>query len=109
MIVLNILKILKLITMILFSRITADHWTAKNKLEEAAKQLAYSMDRKLIKQEEVKSFMNEFQKKVDELCAYHKRCKPLRFSWHACYDEKYSDIWIYCDGVFNMSLFEAKS
>jgi hypothetical protein len=92
-----------------FSRITADHWTAKNKLEEAAKKLAWEMDRHLIPGDKVKEFLGDFEKKMNELYAVHKRCKPLQFSWHRGYTKGWAEWWIYCDGVFQMSLIEVKA
>lgn len=91
-----------------FSRITADHWAAKNRLEEAAKQLAYEMDRRLILDSELQSFLKEFDRRISELCARFPRCKPLQFSHHKGYVDKWNEWWIYCDGVFQMSLIEVK-
>jgi len=99
-----------------FSRITADHWTAKNKLEAAAHLLAYEMDRKLIPDSDVKEFLELFQHEMNKLCQSFPRCKPLHFSWHVGYsftehdgrNKKWNELWIYYDGVFNMSLFEVK-
>jgi len=91
-----------------FSRITADHWTAKNKLEAAAHQLAYEMDRKLIPDHNVKEFLKLFQDEMNKLCMSFPRCKPLHFSWNKGYNKKWNEWWIYCDGVFHMSLFEVK-
>jgi hypothetical protein len=90
-----------------FSRITADHWTSKNRLEDAAHKLAQKMDRKILTDSEVPSFKKEFQQAIDELNQEYKRCKPLRFSISNCLS-KSGDIIIYCDGVFHMSLFLAK-
>jgi len=91
-----------------FSRITANHWTAKNKLEAAAHELAYEMDRKLIPGDKIQDYFKDFKKKIDELCAIHHRCKPLKFSWHRGYTKRWSEWWIYCDGVFQISLVEVK-
>ena len=90
-----------------FSRITRDHWTAKNNLEKAAKKLAREMDRILISENRVPAFKKEFQEKVNALNKEFSRCKPLRFSINSSF-ERNGDIVIYCDGVFYMSLFLAK-
>lgn len=90
-----------------FSRITADHWCAKNNLEKAAHKLATEMDRKILSESEVPAFKKEFQDKINALNLEFKRCKPLNFSIQASYDRK-GDISIYCSGVFQMSLFMAK-
>lgn len=90
------------------SRITADHWTAKNNLEKAAHELAKDMDRRLLTENQIKGFKKEFQDKVDELNILYYRCKPLRFSIESREHSK-DDYSIYCDGVFNMSLFLVKT
>ena len=91
-----------------FSRITADHWTAKNKLEAAAHELAYEMDRKLIPGAFLKEFIKEFERKIHKLDSDYPQCKPLRFSHHKGYTQRWSEYWIYCEGVFQMSLIEVK-
>jgi len=91
-----------------FSRITADHWTAKNKLQEAAHELAYEMDRKLIPGNEVLKYIGEFERRIHDLESDYPNCKPLDFSWHKGYTERWAEIWIYCNGVFRMSLIEVK-
>ncbi len=91
-----------------FSHISADHWTAKNKLEEAAHNLAREMDRILVPEHKVQDFLIEFDNKMKELFRANPRCKPLEFSWHKGYVKEYEEWWIYCDGVFQMSLIEVK-
>jgi hypothetical protein len=91
-----------------FSRITADHWCAKNKLEEAAKKLAYEMDRRLIRESEKVNFLREFDRRIKDLNAQFPRCKPLDYTHHKGYESKWSEWWIYCNGVFHMSLIEVK-
>lgn len=87
-----------------FSRITSDHWTAKNKLEEAAHSLAHIYDRWLMNENEVQQFCNDLRDDMDMIHRQHSRCKPLKFSIERAADMS-GDYWIYCDGVFNMSLF----
>ena len=91
-----------------FSRITADHWTAKNKLEAAAHELAYEMDRRLIPADKLSSYIKEFENRIHELESIHHRCKPLDFYFHRGYTRRWSEWWIYCNGVFQMSLIEVK-
>lgn len=90
-----------------FSRITSDHWVAKNNLEKAAHKLAKEMDRRILQHSEVDAFKKEFNDKVKALNEEYKRCKPLRFSIEKSYADN-GDIAIWCYGVFNMSLFLAK-
>lgn len=93
-----------------FSCITCDHWQSKNNLEKAAKELANEMNRCLIIDIELKNFKKEFQDKIDALHQKFPRCKPLRFSIQNAKSYKAGDdIWIYCDGVFNMTLYLVKN
>lgn len=93
-----------------FSRITADHWSAKNKLQEAAHKLAQEMDRKLISEAQVPDFNRDFIARIDALQREFPKCKPLAFSIMKPqdYGAGMEDYHIFCDGVFNMSLFLAK-
>ena len=85
------------------SRITADHWMAKNNLEKAAKKLAKEMERKLIMENELPAFRKEFQLKIKQLNQEFNRCKPLDFYIETSYIYK-RDINIICQGVFMMEV-----
>lgn len=93
-----------------FSRITADHWQAKNKLEAAAKDLANKMDRYLLREDEIEGFTSEMLNQVKLLNESFSRCKSISITFQEAhkYNENEHDIWIYCPGVFHMSLFEVK-
>jgi hypothetical protein len=91
-----------------FSRITADHWTAKNKLEEAAHNLAHEMDRRLIQENELPDYKQEFKDKIDDLNKTFSRCKPLQFSIEKGHFNS-NEYAVYCDGVFNMGIYLAKN
>lgn len=91
-----------------FSKITQDHWTAKNNLEKAAHKVAKEMERWIVTNDEVPRFKKDFQEKINALNMEHKRCKPLRFSIEG-HQDRNGDIAIWCDGVFNMSLLLAKN
>ena len=90
-----------------FSRITSDHWIAKNNLQKAAHKLAKEMDRRVLTESQVPAFKKEFKEKIDALNFEFKRCKPLSLSISSSY-ERNGDISVYCDGVFYMSLFLVK-
>jgi hypothetical protein len=87
-----------------FSRITADHWSPKNNLHKAVNHLAVEMDRRLISEDKILDYRVEFLDKLAKLNNEHNRCKPLHISFEN-HDYANGDYWIYCDGVFNMSLF----
>lgn len=89
------------------SRITADHWMAKNNLEKAAKKLAKEMERRLIPGDQLADYKKEFKDKIEQLNQEFKRCKPLDFYIGASYDNR-RDIDIVCSGVFMMEMFEVK-
>jgi hypothetical protein len=90
-----------------FSRITADHWVAKNKLEAAAKKLAYEMDRQLVPENKIPVFKTDFQRKLSKLNEEHSRCKPLALDiWTPDDRNKFKDKAIYISSVVSMSLFE---
>ena len=93
---------------IYFTKITADHWTAKNNLYKDAHKLAHDMDRRIMPEADLPSFKKEFQDCVDFLNLKYKRCKPLRFSINES-PMNDGDIYVYCDGVFQMGIFLAKS
>jgi hypothetical protein len=90
-----------------FSRIVANHWSAKNKLQEAAHGLAKEMDRRIITAGQVLDFKAEFIDKVERLNREYPRCTPLYLSIYANSMNK-DDIDFWVDGVFHMCLFLAK-
>lgn len=89
-----------------FSRVTADHWVAKNKLEAAAKSLAYELDRQLIPADKIPAFKAEIRQRLGKINEEHSRCKPLVLDMWTPRDEaKYPDIAVHVPYVFEMSLF----
>jgi hypothetical protein len=60
-----------------FTRITADHWVAKNKLAEEAKQLALRMERLLLHEDTLQLYKDTFSQAVKDLNDKYHRCKPL--------------------------------
>ena len=92
-----------------FSRITADHWTAKNRLDKAAKEVAMIMDRKIINQEDIEVFKTEFTYRIDIINKEFSRCKPLVLDiWLPEHRKGVNDISFSISGVFDLMLFEAK-
>jgi hypothetical protein len=88
-----------------FSRITSDYWVAKNKLAAAAKKVARDMDRRIIADEKLHQFKNEFKDRITELNAIHSRCKPLELEiWKPMGEQ----IAISISGVFQMELVPVK-
>jgi len=90
-----------------FSKITADHWIAKNSLEEAVKKLAREMDRRLLKNFEVAPFKIKFREKIKELNKAQPRCKPVELEIRSSFLNK-EETWIRVPQVFEMSIYKAK-
>jgi hypothetical protein len=92
---------------IYFSRITADHWCAKNESQKEAHKLAHEMERRLITSDQVLDYKAEFIDKVSRINAAHPRCKPLHLSIEKSYSPM-ADISFWMDGVFHLELILAK-
>ena len=90
-----------------FTKITADHWVAKNSLEEAVKKFARTMDRRLLKNYEVAPFKIKFREKIKELNEAHPRCKPVELEIRTSYFNK-EESWICVPQVFQMSVYKVK-
>jgi hypothetical protein len=92
------------------SRITADHWSAKNKLEAAAKLVAQHMDHMLIPDREKDKWFLDFKNAIDKVNADHPKCKELQLSvWGYDFETKgQKPTYITISGVFQMELFEVR-
>lgn len=90
------------------SRITADHWMAKNDLEKAAKKLAKEMERRLIPGDKLSAYKKEFRDKIEKLNKEFKRCKPLEFYFHTDYSPRIDHL-AHCQGVFMIEIFQIKN
>jgi hypothetical protein len=90
-----------------FSRIVADHWSAKNESQKAAHKLAKEMERRIVSQDKVLDFKAEFIDKVTWINKAHPRCKPLHLSIQSDRMDK-GDIVFWMDGVFHLDLILAK-
>jgi hypothetical protein len=90
------------------SRITADHWSAKNKLEAAAKLVAICNDRRFITADKRESFISDFKQAIDYLNKSHPKCKELHLSvWYPGMEGRDQKVtFITISGVFQMELFE---
>lgn len=91
-----------------FTRITADHWVAKNKLAEEAKQLALKMERLIIHEDTLQSYRDAFIQSVKELNDKYPRCKPLKpIIWKIPYNRSHIERWSYSiPSVFNIEVVE---
>lgn len=89
-----------------FTRITADHWVAKNKLAEEAKQLALRMERLLLHEDTLQLYKDTFIQAVKDLNAKYPRCKPLDISiWEV--PNRRLKYWSYSiPGIFSIEVVE---
>ena len=88
-----------------FSKVTQDHWVAKNRLEAEAKTIALYAERRLIPEEKLEAFKTEFQKRISRANLQSHRCKPLELDIRT-FGIDNGDITIYIPGVFQMSLYK---
>lgn len=62
-----------------FAKITSDHWTLKNKVNEDARKVAEFMDRMLINTEQDrKRYIDILQEGIKTANEKHPRCTPLK-------------------------------
>lgn len=92
---------------IYFSRITQDHWMAKNNLQRAAHKVAKEMDRRIVTEDKVIDFKAEFIDKITRLNEEYSRCKPVHLSITKDPLDK-GDTTFWADGIFCLVLFLAK-
>jgi hypothetical protein len=92
---------------IYFSRITADHWTAKNELHRKVNTLAHELDKRLIRGSELETFKADFFERVDVLNRLYPRCKPIQIQIHKDFRDS-EDYFVHCSGVFQMGIYLAK-
>ena len=87
------------------TRITANHWVAKNRLAEEAKQLALRMEKLLLHEDTLQLFKDTFTQAVYELNIKYPRCKPLEL--HVWQPDSRSKFWVYSIySVFDIEVFE---
>ena len=88
-----------------FSKVTADHWCPKNKLQEEAQAAARDMDCILVPESKMKDFGDEVFRRIDELNKKYHRCNPLKlYKWKP---DRHEDCFM-IDGVFTLSMYQVK-
>lgn len=94
-----------------FSIITQDHWTHKNNAHKEAHEAAEEMNRRIVHEDEVDSFTQEFRDRISEVNEKNKRCKDIDLTvWKPKWisgDPR--DTQFSVSGVFIMYLYKAKS
>lgn len=92
-----------------FTRITQDHWTAKNSAHSEALKLAYLMERKVFPENELQDYLDTFKKLVGYINDKEKRCKDLELGiWKSpCASENERvEYYISIPGVFHIEVIE---
>jgi hypothetical protein len=91
-----------------FSKVTADYWASKNKLQEEAKQVAREMERQIIPEDGLPAFTNTIRLRIDMLNKKHNRCKPLVFYTWTPIKETLDQVFM-IDNVFHLELYLVKN
>jgi len=90
-----------------FSKVTADHWSAKNKLQQEAKEIARDMECRIIPADKLLDFKAEFIDRIARSNEKYNRCNPLHLSiWDREHDGNH--IQFHISEVFSLSLYRAK-
>ena len=91
-----------------FSKVTADHWCPKNKLQEEAQKVARNFERKIIHETMVDLFVAELNLNISGLNREYKRCNSLKIEESRAYTEKDQDRCLVIPGVFHLTLYLVK-
>jgi hypothetical protein len=89
-----------------FSKITANHWCAKNKLHAEANEVAQDMERRLVTADELSGFRQELYGKIEDLNKKYARCNPLKIETFKHND---GDNSFYISGVFHLTMHFVKN
>jgi len=91
-----------------FSKVTADYWCPKNKLQEKAQEVARRFERKIILENHVDLFVSDLHLNISKLNGEYKRCNSLKIEESRAYTEKDKDRCLVIPGVFHLTLYLIK-
>jgi hypothetical protein len=91
-----------------FSKVTADHWCPKNKLQEKAQEVARHFERKIIPENQVSLFVSDLHLNIADLNAKYRRCNSLKIEESKAYTEADRDRCLVIPGVFHLTLYLVK-
>lgn len=91
-----------------FSKVTADHWCPKNKLQAEAQASARQMERRIILENHVALFVSDLNMRIATLNAKYNRCNSLKIEEARAYTEKDQDRCLVIPGVFHLTLYLVK-
>ena len=95
-----------------FAKITSDHWTLKNKVNEQARKVAYEMDNTLLQDDGDRGkFLAIFSEKIHLVNKSNPRCTPLElhiYRRHLGAIRSGEECYATVSRNFNMSIFPVK-
>ena len=90
-----------------FTKITSQGYSAKNKLQESAKELMKGRDQMLLEDTEVDKWIADISNRIKALNDYFKRCSPLKYSFESAYNG--TDYTFNCNEVFTITLYKVNN
>ncbi len=91
-----------------YSKITANHWCAKNKLHEEANEVGLDMERRIISESELAAFRDELTMRIDLLNQKYHRCNPLKIEETPQHTTDVDET-LFISNVFHLTLHRVKS
>ena len=92
-----------------FAKITSQGYSAKNKLQEAAKLLMKDRDQLLIDEADLEAWLTDLESRIKALNEYFKRCTDLSYSRNKSHISDCKDLTFDCNEVFTITLYEVKN
>lgn len=90
-----------------FTKITADYWIPKNRLQEEAQKIARDMECRIVREDCLDEFKLEFKTRIENANLSFHRCNPVELKFHPDY---LNDGSICCgiEGVFRFEFYLIK-
>lgn len=89
------------------SKVTQDHWVAKNRLEAEVKKIFLDAERKIIHGDKLEAFKNELKKRIGRANITFHRCKALEITEYPDW-EGTGDIVLQVASVTHLVLYKLK-
>ncbi len=92
-----------------FSKLTADYWCPKNKLQEEAKMIAHKADRKLVPETKLDEFIGNLYAAIEKLNQKYHRSVPLQLQRiDSPVPINDTDKFFFIDRVFHIAIYQIK-
>lgn len=89
-----------------FTKVTADHWNPKNKLQDEAQKIARDMECRLVPESEIEAFKQRFFDRIESVNKRFNHRKPLKLTFMHYYG--FDEHSCYIDRVFRFSFYVVK-